>query len=169
MRLYSGGRLCLRPVTPEDAYYVVRWRNSEDARKWFFSGDAVITPDSHAAFCRNRKPHDLVWIAENSSYPVGMISLTVDVDAKTAELGRTYIDPEYRRNGLGTEMVKLAMWAAFEWLRLERVRLEVYTDNQVAISLYKKCGFSIPPLNMHPARPGMIDMYFYRESWEETP
>ncbi|MBI1774153.1 MAG: GNAT family N-acetyltransferase [Proteobacteria bacterium] len=49
----------------------------------------------------------------------------------------------YRGNGIGTALLEHLIDAADRWLGLQRLELEVYTDNAPAIGLYRKFGFTI--------------------------
>jgi RimJ/RimL family protein N-acetyltransferase len=51
--------------------------------------------------------------------------------------------PEYRRQGIGTRLLRSAMESAFERPGRCRVQLEVMRDNEAAISLYTRQGFAI--------------------------
>ena len=165
----NGSRIRFRPIALDDAYYLVRWRNSNSARESFFSAD-VVTPDSHAAFVRNRKPHDLVWMAETlEGDPVGMTSLTVDVHHHRAEYGRTFIDKDYRGQGYAKELEYMILFLAFEWLRLKDIWLDAYTANEPIIKLHEKTGWEHVAVN----RPGHTDprgdvlhMTYQRDRWK---
>ena len=50
--------------------------------------------------------------------------------------------PEYRRQGIGAELVKAMVQFATE-AGCERCELEVNTENIPAAELYKKCGFEV--------------------------
>ncbi|KPJ87097.1 MAG: hypothetical protein AMJ53_18665 [Gammaproteobacteria bacterium SG8_11] len=98
---YGSGRLYLRPVEPNDALWVCKWRNSDKARAAFFSGDVVVTPDTHMLFCHERTLHDLVWMAckDDTDQRVGMAALTVEPRNRTAQFGRLIVAPEYAGKG----------------------------------------------------------------------
>ena len=143
MCFLMGKRLTLRPVTdsPTDTATVVYWRNSNEARNAFWSKD-VVTPDTHAAFCANRPPHDFTWLAldKTTGEPVGMGGLTVDTVYHRAEWGRIFVDPAYRQGGYGREMVSMVFDWAFEALNLEHVWIEAYADNEGILNMYHKMG-----------------------------
>ncbi len=68
--------------------------------------------------------------------------------AGEAELLRVAVDPDVRRRGLGRRLVE----AGLEELRrrgVERCHLEVRTDNEPALALYRALGFDVAGL-----RPG---------------
>jgi L-phenylalanine/L-methionine N-acetyltransferase len=50
---------------------------------------------------------------------------------------------DWQGRGVGTALMQAAIDLADKWLNLSRLELEVYTDNEAAIRLYKKFGFNI--------------------------
>jgi L-phenylalanine/L-methionine N-acetyltransferase len=50
---------------------------------------------------------------------------------------------DWQGKGAGTALMQAAVDLADDWLNLTRLELEVYTDNEPAIRLYKKFGFTI--------------------------
>ncbi|MBE0683254.1 MAG: GNAT family N-acetyltransferase [Anaerolineales bacterium] len=48
---------------------------------------------------------------------------------------------DWQGKGAGSALMQAAIDLADKWLNLSRLELEVYTDNEPAISLYKKFGF----------------------------
>ena len=50
---------------------------------------------------------------------------------------------DWQGKGVGTALMQAAVDLADKWLNLSRLELEVYTDNEPAIRLYKKFGFQI--------------------------
>ena len=58
------------------------------------------------------------------------------------QLGMAVRD-DWQGKGAGTALMQAAVDLADKWLNIERLELEVYTDNEPAIRLYKKFGFVI--------------------------
>ena len=50
---------------------------------------------------------------------------------------------DWQGKGAGTALMQAAVDLADKWLNLSRIELEVYTDNEPAIRLYKKFGFEL--------------------------
>jgi putative acetyltransferase len=50
---------------------------------------------------------------------------------------------DWQGKGLGTALMQAAVDLADNWLNLTRLELDVFTDNEPAIGLYKKFGFVI--------------------------
>ena len=172
----SGCRIYFRPIadTWEDAMMVTRWRNRDDARASFFCDD-VVTPGSHSLFMARRDPHDLVWMVHRrvtlDKFPLGMLSIIVDVKARTGEYGRLYIDPEYKGQGYAKEAEFLMLWAAFEWLRLDSLWLDALTNNVAVLTLHDKTGWTRAGVDVpgHTNERGPVQhMTYSREAWRDT-
>lgn len=61
---------------------------------------------------------------------------------------------DWQDKGAGSALMRAAVDLADKWLNLSRLELEVYTDNEPAIRLYKKFGFVIE---------GKLVSYAYRD------
>ena len=53
------------------------------------------------------------------------------------------VSDDWQGKGVGTALMQAAIDLADKWLNLTRLELEVFTDNEPAIRLYKKTGFVI--------------------------
>ena len=53
------------------------------------------------------------------------------------------VHDDYTRRGIGTALLGAIVHLAGNWLGLWRLELEVYTDNEAAIALYRKFGFEV--------------------------
>ncbi len=83
-------------------------------------------------------------VAEVDGKVVGMIGLHGSSRPRTrhvAYLGM-FVHDQYQGQGIGKALMAAALDAADRWLNLVRVELEVYTDNERAIRLYKQFGFA---------------------------
>jgi putative acetyltransferase len=68
---------------------------------------------------------------------------------------------DWQGKGAGTALMQAMIDLADKWLNLTRIELDVYTDNEPAIHLYKKFGFVIEGTYTHFAfRDGeFVDVY----------
>ncbi|RZK01480.1 MAG: GNAT family N-acetyltransferase, partial [Flavobacterium sp.] len=87
--------------------------------------------------------NSLLLIAEFDNEIIGNIDLTGNrrrVMEHTAVIGMGMLK-EWRNAGLGTALLKLAIEWAKENPILELLWLQVYTDNELGLGLYRKMGF----------------------------
>ena len=105
---------------------------------------------------------DLVACVETGV--VGRLSLqTFPTRARrrhVGQLGMTVRD-DWQGKGVGTALMQAAMDLADKWLNLRRLELEVFTDNEPAVRLYKKFGFEVEgTLVQYAFRDGQyVDVY----------
>lgn len=87
--------------------------------------------------------NSLLLIAEFDNEIIGNIDLTGNqrkILEHTAIVGMGMLK-EWRNSGLGTALLKLAIEWAKENPILELLWLQVYTDNELGLGLYRKMGF----------------------------
>lgn len=86
----------------------------------------------------------LVAVVENQV--VGLISLHLNPNRPrrkhAAGIGMA-VHENWQGKGIGTALMQAAIDLADNWLNLMRLELEVYTDNEPALRLYKNFGFEI--------------------------
>jgi putative acetyltransferase len=102
------------------------------------------SPEDLAQRLTEAPPNVHRLVAEVDGRAVG--SLTLDTGRwRTAHLGRLgmMVHDAYQGRGIGTALLAAAIELADRWLGLERLELEVYTDNAPALRLYRKFGFEI--------------------------
>lgn len=120
---------------------VRNWRNHPDIKKWMKT-DHIISVDEHLGFIGRLKSDrgNFYWLVKNSGQNIGVIYLNnVDFKHKTAYLG-VYANPELR--GVGSTLMAALRELSFNLARLHSLKLEVREDNQRAVSLYQRSGFS---------------------------
>jgi putative acetyltransferase len=84
-------------------------------------------------------------VAEMDDEIVGQITLEVNTRQRrkhVATLGMA-VSEKHRGNGIGSKLLYAVIDLAEKWMAVTRIELEVYTDNEGAIGLYKKFGFEI--------------------------
>jgi ribosomal-protein-alanine N-acetyltransferase len=100
--------------------------------------------------------NDFVYLDIQKSWPsafiVGMSDQTVAgficggiTGEKEARILMLAVDIPFRNNGIGTGLMTIFEQEAIK-VKVNKVRLEVRTDNQVAIDFYKNHGYSITSL-----------------------
>jgi L-phenylalanine/L-methionine N-acetyltransferase len=105
--------------------------------------------------------HTLVAVVDGEV--VGMIGLHVFSRPRInhrGEIGMMVRD-DWQGKGVGKAMMQAVIDLADKWLNLARIELNVFTDNEPAIALYRKFGFEIEgTLRKHAFRDGeFVDSY----------
>lgn len=100
----------------------------------------------------------------SSTIIVGQLSLHVNDRHRrkhVADIGMA-VSEHHRGKGIGSALVQAAIDLATKWLAITRIELEVYTDNEAAIALYKKHHFEIEgTAKNHAFRDGkLVDSHY---------
>ncbi|MFS1522789.1 GNAT family N-acetyltransferase [Microbulbifer sp. 2304DJ12-6] len=84
-------------------------------------------------------------VAVNDGGVIGQIGMEVFSNPRRKHVSNMgmAVSEEYQNCGVGSKLLEAMLNLAINWLAVRRVELEVYTDNQQAIELYKKKGFKI--------------------------
>lgn len=83
----------------------------------------------------------LVCVDDEAVGQLGLFTLPQNPRRRhVGQIGMAIRD-DWQGKGAGSTLMSAAMDLADNWLNLSRLELEVYTDNEPAIRLYKKFGF----------------------------
>ena len=103
----------------------------EEERKWL------------AGMIRGSKHNNRVYlVAECGKAIIGSVSITREAEASrhVGDYGICILQ-EYTGLGIGTKLTKCAIKLAKSDMKLEIIKLNVYSKNKIALNLYKKMGF----------------------------
>ncbi|WP_407424912.1 UDP-4-amino-4,6-dideoxy-N-acetyl-beta-L-altrosamine N-acetyltransferase [Treponema sp.] len=139
----------LRPLALSDTDNIVKWRNSQFVKNNLFSQND-LTVEQHVNYFNNvvSKGKCYQFIIEAK---IGMETLdigttfikNIDFDNRKGEFGIFIGEEKARGKGCAKLAIKEILQIAFNELNLNRCYLEVLSNNQTAIKLYKKVGFQI--------------------------
>ena len=140
--MLSLNELKLRPITEADLDMVLRWRNSENVRRYMLN-DHIITQEEHRKwYQRICKDPGCEWlIAEFRGDPIGVVSIT---DIKTQDGTCTwgmYIGENVRNSGIGVLMEIHAIDRMVNHHKIRKIWGEVLGSNQRVILMHKRFGF----------------------------
>ena len=102
-------------------------------------------------------PTGALFIATYNATPVGCIALQPLLDAGTCEMKRLYVDPEYRKFGIGDALVKALLQEA-KTMDYTLMKLDTLERLQAAIKLYQKFGFETVNAYYDNPLPGVVFM-----------
>ncbi len=86
-------------------------------------------------------PKGLLLVAEADADPVGMLFGRIDDSSEYLDVGAMWVDPDVRRNGIGSRLID----AALDWARAagaKQAELWVTVGNDAAERLFEKSGFA---------------------------
>ncbi len=142
--------LRLRPYKKCDAKYVVSWiRDEQTFLKWSagrIGFEFPITEEVMNAHFAEFEDTDSFWqmTAFDETGVVGhMIMRFLDAEKKVLRFGFIIVDASKRGKGYGKGMLELALKYAFEILKVEKVTIGVFDNNESAYRCYQSLGFKI--------------------------
>lgn len=140
--MIKGDRLNLVPLTENEVELIRQWRM---LYKESFYDANEITPEQQQIWYKKYKesPTDRMYIITlKNGEKIGTMALyEIDIQTRTARLGRVLLTDEGRGRGYAEEAVKLLLDYADNSLRLYRVTTDTYIDNIDAIAIYARAGF----------------------------
>jgi UDP-4-amino-4,6-dideoxy-N-acetyl-beta-L-altrosamine N-acetyltransferase len=129
-----------------DADDVVRLRNDPAVRPQLFCDEPLDREGHLRWFERMQKDgirHEFIIVERATGRSIGITGLNhLDRQHRRAEYGIVIGEAEARGKGLAFEASRLLLNYAFNKLRLHRVYLHVFTENEPALRLYRKIGFT---------------------------
>ena len=141
MVLIKGEGILLRPISEDDTEFIMSIRNNLDTADQFFS-DPPIYDFLHRRWLNEMEKNAIDLIIETNQR-VGRIYLTnIDYRNSKAEFG-IVLHTEFTGKGIAFSSSKLLLDYCFSNLPIRKIYLHVFSDNNKAISLYKKLGFLV--------------------------
>ena len=142
--MIEGARVMLRRMTVDDTDTVLRLRSDVSVLTQLFS-DAPPTREAHLRWLADVEAggdrQEFVIVERARELVVGTIGLSgIDRRHRRAEYG-VLVASSAQGKGFAAEASRLLLDHAFESLRLRRVYLHVFPENQPALHLYRRLGF----------------------------
>lgn len=138
--------ILLKPLLKEEIEILRILRNKEGNRKCFIYQREISKEEQEKWYQKYLEKEDDVMFAaylDNIETPVGYVALyDIDKDNKSCEFGRILVDKDkVKEKGIGYLITRCCCNIAVEELGMERIYLEVFSDNIPAIKTYLKAGF----------------------------
>ena len=139
----------LRVLEASDLEQCHKWHNDRELYKMLVGPFRLVS-----------KQAEQVWLDRKTTFSPDELNLAICVKGSDEHVGNIYLreidwiyqhaqleifigDMDERRKGYGRSAIRQLLSHAFLDLGLKKLHLKVLADNQAAINLYEKCGFSI--------------------------
>lgn len=141
--------IILRELKEKDAPFMLEWMHDADIQKSFKRRMTDSTIEDVLEFIKKASSADAVStgsslhyaIADQADEYLGTVSLkNIDLENGNAEFA-IVTRKEAHGKGIGHEATILMLKKAFNEIGLQRVYLNVFSNNDAAIRLYERCGF----------------------------
>lgn len=136
----------IRAMEPEDAEGF--WAVADGAS--VIDGTAQLPLRSKASRRKQADDLDDPWdrhrlVADLGGQVVGMCGLHLSRSPRKRHAGSIgmSVHKDHHGTGVGSALLAAILDLGHNWLNLHRIDLEVYTDNEAGVALYKKFGFEI--------------------------
>ncbi|AQQ51887.1 GNAT family N-acetyltransferase [Planococcus lenghuensis] len=145
----TGESVLLRSITEADHAAIFAVENVMESR--LLMDDSIPFPATdadHAAFLArandSEKGNHLFAIELVGDKTVIGTTGVYGVDWKkgTGQVGIS-IGPDFQGKGHGTDAMRVLIDFVFTYMRLNKIKLEVYSFNPQAVASYEKCGFKV--------------------------
>lgn len=137
----------LRRLKESDAQGMLEWMSDPQIQQWFRFQAGQKNMDNVLEFIRNAKIQPMEGgsihyaVANETDEYLGTVSLkNINLKDANAEFAIS-LRVSAQGKGIGILATKAVLERAFEEICLERVYLNVLSENEKAIRLYKKVGF----------------------------
>jgi putative acetyltransferase len=146
----------IRPVREEDAAAINEIRRMDGVRENTLGMISERISKSED-FIRGLSENDHIFVAEveedGQKKVVGMIGMGINRNPRlrhSAGIG-IMVHVDYQGNGIGTALFKKVIDLSDNWLKLVRLELGVFVENERAVKLYKSLGFQIEGMKKYAA------------------
>ncbi|EFH7128823.1 spermidine N1-acetyltransferase [Escherichia coli] len=141
----SAHSVKLRPLEREDLRYVHQLDNNASVMRYWFEEPYEAFVELSDLYDK----HERRFVVECDGEKAGLVELVeINHVHRRAEF-QIIISPEYQGKGLATRAAKLAMDYGFTVLNLYKLYLIVDKENEKAIHIYRKLGFTVEGELMH--------------------
>ncbi len=143
--MIESNDIILRPLTPEDTPFILKWRNSPSVSNNFVYREK-LTEEHHKKYFESNiltgKTVQFIIVEKGDSFPIGSVYLRdIDLKNEKAEFGIFIGEESERGKGYGRQAAELICGYGFSKLGLNKITLRAFPYNVEAIKMYRTVGF----------------------------
>ena len=126
-------------LTPDERVNILKYRNNENVKKWMYNTED-ITLDEHISFINSLigNENKNYLLVRSDGIDLGVVDFMIENNEAFFGL---YANPFKKVAGVGRILEEICIKYIFDILKLDKLKLEVFSDNEKAINLYKKFNF----------------------------
>lgn len=139
--MICDGDVCLRPISINDTDFILEMRNDlEDSLSYF--SDYPLYDFEHTNWLKT-KQKDMDMIIEYKKERAGRVRISnIDYRNQKCEFG-IQVHKDFRVKGIGYRSSMIIINYVFQNLPIRKIYLHTLEDNQKAIRLFQKLGFTV--------------------------
>ncbi len=145
--MLNGTNLTLRAVTRDDLPHYIEWFSDPDVTRnllWYLPLNMDFETSWYERQLNDPTTLNFAIVISASQKHIGSISLQkIDHRSQVAELGIAIGDKTEWGKGYCQEAIRLLLDYGFNQLNLNRIYLQVFTDNIAGKKCYSRCGFKL--------------------------
>ncbi|RXJ95489.1 UDP-4-amino-4,6-dideoxy-N-acetyl-beta-L-altrosamine N-acetyltransferase [Arcobacter sp. AHV-9/2010] len=126
----------------DEKLMVLSWRNNINNRKWMYNSE-MISEKEHFHFLDTliKRESEQYFLVQNNKQNIGVVYFNqINKKTNSCYFG-LYSNPFEKVAGVGRILEEICIKYAFEVLKLDTLKLEVFYENEKAKALYKKYNF----------------------------
>ena len=133
----------LRKIDENDIELVRQWRNSKHVSAFMFTDSTITEKQQQLWFKKiNLENSSIYWIIEYKGKKLGLASLTsIDKILSSCYWAFYLGDLSFRGVGIGAKIEYNILQYVFNELKLNKLRCEVFVNNEKVIKMHEKFGF----------------------------
>lgn len=144
--MIKGAKVYLRPILKQDITFLNEWKNDEETYQYLGGGFMPISIDQQEKWMDSMIDttgnNKRFIICDNENVPIGMVGLyNINWIHRTCEIGIYIANKSAQGKGYGKESCELIEQFAKEYLNLRKIKLNVVSDNESAINMWRSLGY----------------------------
>lgn len=156
--------LALVPLGPKYEQFFIELANNPAVRERVNKAVPYLKEHYSELLNRQQQPNRFVWIIEENSQPVGVITFAPLKSSPQIFQGGYWLNPSAWGKGLATRALGMAADYLLLSCGARRIQALVEPENIASMRVLEKCGFRNEGLlrNYYPAKSGkLLDVHMY--------
>lgn len=142
--MLHGNKVILRPIERQDLANYVRWFQDREVLRYFGPYLPLNLAQEEAWYERQNSERETINFAvEYEGQHIGGCGfINIDYRQRHAEVGLFIGEKSLWNQGLGQDVLTTIVDYGFNYLNFHRIYLRVFAENEGAVHVYEKVGFT---------------------------